>query len=308
MMGPNPKQFSGYITAAAALDDDEDPCPGPDDDMTFSSGAPRGVVFGPATWTERTWAKPSEAIIHIYQAYGWGNLQWRLKAVDTETSTLWFGDGGHQMGAKWSPDPCAVDHRSHFYVENVLEELDAPGEWYFDADQGLLYFLPPSDLDLANATVEVPLVEQLIRFDGTQERPVQHVHLHGIRFAHTTTTFMQRYEVPSLSDWSIHRGGTVFLTGTRDCSIRACWFDAVGGNAVFASGYNRDMTVESCTFTEAGDSAICFVGALETTVGTQRSFPYECRAIKQPHSRLWGLWQTDRRSLHFTGKADYRRA
>jgi len=36
--------------------------------------------------------------------------------------------------------------------------------------------------------------------------------------------------------------------------------------------------VTRCKFTESGDSAICLVGALETTNGTRRDFPYECQA------------------------------
>jgi hypothetical protein len=84
--------------------------------------------------------------------------------------------------------------------------------------------------------------------------------------------------VPSLSDWSIHRGGAVFAEGTRNCSVEDCWFDAVGGNAVFVNNYNRKFVVTGCKFTETGDSAMCFVGDFEKTNGTQRAFPYECEA------------------------------
>jgi hypothetical protein len=35
------------------------------------------------------------------------------------------------------------------------------------------------------------------------------------------------------SDWSIYRGGTVRMEGSRNCAIRNCRFDAGGGNAVF---------------------------------------------------------------------------
>ena len=76
--------------------------------------------------------------------------------------------------------------------------------------------------------------------------------------AHTAATFLESYEVPSLSDWAIHRGGTIFLEGARDCVIEACFFDAVGGNAVFMNNYNRNNLVTGCKFTETGDSAICF--------------------------------------------------
>ncbi len=35
---------------------------------------------------------------------------------------------------------------NHFYVENVFEELDTPGEWFFDEDHGKLYFWPNTTL------------------------------------------------------------------------------------------------------------------------------------------------------------------
>jgi hypothetical protein len=277
--GSDLKNFSGYIAAAGKVDDDaHDPRPGPNDDMTFSSGAPRGIIFDPRTFTNHRWAKPEEAVIHIYQAYYWGNLQWRLKHVDWDSHTIWFGDGGWQMGAKWASDPCEVNGRSRFYVENVFEELDAPGEWYLDKEQGRLYYLPPADVDPAAALVEVPILQQVVRFVGTQNSPVRHVNLRGFRIAHTAATFLEPYTVPSLSDWAIHRGGAIFMEGVRDCTIEACWFDAIGSNAVFLNNYNRNNVVSGCTFTETGDSAICFVGSLETTVGTQRNFPYECQA------------------------------
>ena len=71
----------------------------PIEDMSFSSGAPRGVFFDPDTFSKKRWKKPNEAIIHIYQAMYWGNLQWQIKDIDWEEHILWFGqrrsaDGG----------------------------------------------------------------------------------------------------------------------------------------------------------------------------------------------------------------------
>ncbi len=270
---------SGYIYAAGTIPSDmTDPKPGPNDDMTYTGAGARGILFDPASFTKKRWARPEEAVLHIFQSGYWGNLQWRVKAIDYGRRAIWFGEGGQQMGAKWDEDPAAIDHGSRFFVENVLEELDAPGEWYLDASGCVLYFMPPPGLDLRGAVVEVPVLESAVRIVGSQARPVVHVTLDGFRIAHTTSTFLDVYEVPSLSDWSIHRGAAVFLQGTRDCTIKDCWFDAVGGNAVFVSQYNRNAAVTGCKFTEAGDSAVCFVGALELTSGSQRAFPYECQA------------------------------
>ena len=34
---------------------------------------------------------------------------------------------------------------NRFFVRNALEELDAPGEWYYDHQAGTVYFWPPDD-------------------------------------------------------------------------------------------------------------------------------------------------------------------
>ena len=275
----NPKNYSGYIKALGKIEDEiPDPKPDPDDDMTFSGAAPRGIVFDPDNFTKMRWKNSAEAVIHIYQSYYWGNLQWRIKDIDWDNQRIWFGDGGQQMGAKWSADPCNVNGYSRYYVENVFEELDSPGEWFLDKYDGFLYYFPDESVDLQNAVVEVPIIEQIVQFKGTQRNSVHHLVFEGFRFAHTESTFLKPYTIPSLSDWSIYCGGTIYMEGTRDCAIRGCFFDAVGGNAVFMRDYNRGNSVTDCAFVETGDSAICFVGSLETTVGNQRNFSYECRA------------------------------
>ena len=268
---------TGYINPRGPIPSDrKDPKPGLNDDMTFSGGAPRGLLFDPATFTAKRWARPEEAVIHIFQGWEWGNMQWRLKAVDYDGQALWFGEGGFQMGAKYFEDPAKIEKESRFFVENVFEELDAPGEWYLDVRAGILYYKPAPGTDMARALVQAPVLEQLVRFEGSQDDPVRHIALEGFRLTQTASTFLGEYDIPSLSDWAVHRGGTVFLEGTRDCAVRACWFDSVGGNAVFINNYNRGASVTGCKFTETGDSAVCLVGTLGETNGTRRSFPYEC--------------------------------
>jgi hypothetical protein len=276
---PSKPGKSGYIQVADSIPSGiPNPYAGSDEDMTFSTQAPRGIRFDPTTFTRKRWAKPETAEIHIFQAAYWGNLQWKIKNIDFATSTIWFGDGGQQIGAKWSNHPGVLNQHSRFFVDNVFEELDAPGEWFLDSERHFLFYYPEPGSDLETARVEVPALEHAIHFAGTQRDPVQHISLRDFRIAHTATTYLGAYDVPSLSDWAIHRGGSVLAEGTHSCSVEGCWFDAIGGNAVFVNNYNRDFSVTGCKFTETGDSAICFVGDFDKTNGTQRAFPYECRA------------------------------
>lgn len=276
---PSDPGKSGYIFAAGPIPEGvSSPFPGADEDMTFSTEAPRGIRFDPASFTKKKWTRIEDAEISIYQAAYWGNLQWKLKGIDQSSNTIWFGEGGQQVGAKWSKNPAILNNKSRFFIENVFEELDTAGEWFLDKATATLYYYPEPGIDLDRAVIEVPVLENVVVFAGSQDRPVEHISLHGFRFAHSASTYLKSYDVPSLSDWAIHRGGTVLADGARNCSLDSCWFDAVGGNAVFVNNYNRAFSVIRCKFTETGDSAICFVGDLEKTNGTQRAFPFECEA------------------------------
>jgi hypothetical protein len=270
---------TGYIWPQGTIPEEAiDPNPDSNNDMTHNNPIQRGIIYNNDTFTQKRWSKPHEATIHIYQAPHWGNLQWTVKGIDYDNNYIWFGIGGHQIGAKWTRGPIRVNRSSQFFIENVFEELDTPGEWYVDKEKGILYYFPGEDIVLSSALIEVPVVQQLIQFRGSQYKPVQNITFEGFRITHTTSTFMEQYWVPSGSDWSIHRGGALFFEGSRDCHIKNCWFDAVGGNAIFMNNYNRSNTVSGCKFTEAGESAMCFVGTLEFTNGTHLAFPYECQA------------------------------
>ena len=249
----------------------------PDTDATLQAvGADtwphREVYFDPQTFTNKTWAHPEDAVLHIFPGNYWGNMQYRICGLDQERSTLLLGEGGWQL--RRSAASTGIDHRSRFFVENVFEELDAPGEWYLDKREGVLYYYPAEGVDLSIACIEVPMIAQVIAFQGTKENPVGHIQLQGFRFAHTAATYLEPYEVPSLGDWAIHRGGAVTLEGVEDCAVEACFFDAVGGNAVFVSNYAKRVRVTGNLFVETGESAVCLVGKSHLRWDVSYTCPY----------------------------------
>src|SRR5437016_3538059 len=138
---PSSPGKSGYILAAGPIPADmPTPYAGADEDMTFSTQAPRGIRFDPTTFSKKKWSNLQDAEIHIYQAAYWGNLQWKIKGIDFATNSIWFGDGGQQIGAKWSKNPSVLNQKSRFFIENIFEELDAPGEWFLDKTKSALYY------------------------------------------------------------------------------------------------------------------------------------------------------------------------
>ena len=198
------------------------------------------------------WADPAGAYIHAMHVGGWGGYHYVITGKDAEGEVTY--EGGWQNNRKMGM------HREHRMVENVYEELDAPGEWFHDAEQQQLSFIPAEGTDLSSAKVEVVRLRHLVEFNGTAEAPVENIQLDGLVVRHAARTFMDTKEQLLRSDWAIYRGGAFMLTGTEDVHITNCEFDQVGGNAIFVNNYNRGTLVQGCHIHHTGASGVCFVG------------------------------------------------
>ena len=164
---------------------------------------------------------------------------------------------------------------NHFYVENVQEELDVPGEWFLDNSTSTLYFYPNTTEvpDLHSAEVVAPMHHTLIEIAGDEHRSVSHITVSGFTLTETAPTFMEFYEVPSGGDWSIHRGGTVFVQGASYINITHNVFDQTGGNGLMLSEHVRNSSVAWNEFRWTGDSAIASVGRTAMIDGMRATFP-----------------------------------
>ena len=249
---------------------------------------PTELNFDPKTFDRPRYAHPKEAVLHCFQTFSWGNLIWRLRGIDYERNCFLLGRGGWQMNTLWSWwAACAGE--APFYIENVFEELDAPGEWYLDRREGVLYYMPLAGEDMTAVVVEAPLLTQVAEFRGSQDEPVRHITLRGFKITHTAAVYLEPWEAPSLGDWTIHRSGAVFFEGAEDCGVEDSFFYATGGNAVFMSNYNRRNRVSGCTFTETGESAVCLLGTNNTRFGSNEPFPAEC-VVHNNHIHNCGIY------------------
>ena len=120
-----------------------------------------------------------------------------------------------------------------FFAQNVMEELDAPGEWYLDRPRQLLYFLPPGPL--SGATVVL----------GTLAGPVLHVRharhlrLEGLRMEYG-------------------HGAGILLDGTEHVAINGCVVANCAGDGISVNGSRN--TVRSCDLFHLGKSGVRLAG------------------------------------------------
>lgn len=198
------------------------------------------------------WSHPAGGYIHAMHVHGWGGYHYRILGTDPQGEVTYEGgwQNNRQLGM----------HPEFRMVENIVEELDALGEWFHDAETNTLYVMPEPGIDLRTAVIEAVRLRHLVEFQGTAADPVRYVTLQGFVFRHAARTFMDTKEPLLRSDWTIYRGGAVLLSGTEEVQIADCEFDQPGGNAIFVNKYNRRARIQGCHIHDAGASGVCLVG------------------------------------------------
>ena len=92
-----------------------------------------------------------------------------------------------------------------FFVENIFEELDNNGEWYFNETNQLLYYWPNN----TNASCNIPPSKNiqliatnlkiLFHFNATMNKPIQNINIFNLNFRDAAQTYLDkdRWGVPS---------------------------------------------------------------------------------------------------------------
>jgi hypothetical protein len=200
------------------------------------------------------WANPGEGPGYIrgLQTNMWGGNSYIITGkTGTTLNQTWVGDNNRGSGL----------HATYRMVENIFEELDAPGEWFYRKSTGQLFFWPPSGTNLSSSTIILASQDELIKVVGSSTAKAAYITFSGMTFAHThRTLFDHPYDSLLKSDWRIARAGTVFLENAENIRIENCFFDQIGGNGVIVNGYNRSHVIFNNTFIDGGASCVVLAG------------------------------------------------
>jgi hypothetical protein len=202
-----------------------------------------------------SWKNPTEGPGYIRALHPnmWGGMSFIItgKNADNTLAMQWVSDNNNGT----------TMHPTYRMVENIFEELDAPGEWFYRKSTGQLYFYPPAGANLKTARIELASQDELIRIVGTAAEKVVGIDFKNLTFTHTyRTLFSKPYEPILRSDWHIARAGSVYMENTEHIRVETCLFDQIGGNGIFMSGYNRNNLVYNNTFVDAGASCVNAIG------------------------------------------------
>lgn len=193
---------------------------------TGGSGSGSKDVFHYAEGELRPeWAQAPEVEVHIFQTSNCRAFKeiGLLRGLDPTTRKVSLG--GSELSSFLLPG-------DRYFVENLPDAVDAPGEWYLDRARGLLTILPPPGFT-AKSEVIAPTVGRVIEVKGG-EQPEQAVT--GLRFVGLAIRGGDHAATDGCGGYGMGNNGVVYLENCRACEVSGCTFVNIGKDAVCLHG------------------------------------------------------------------------
>ncbi len=149
------------------------------------------------------------------------------------------------------------------WVENVLEELDEPGEWVLNTKEGKLYLWMRNDSPvLAPQLTELVRVEGDVDEEGPQDVPVRNLRFRGLTFTHGDRYLLTENDEGLQHDWDMLDKGNalVRLRGTENCAIEECHFLNSGSGAIRVDLHGQQNTISGNHIEHMGGGGILLCG------------------------------------------------
>ncbi|MBT7301862.1 MAG: hypothetical protein HN849_20220, partial [Victivallales bacterium] len=222
----------------------------------------RPGVFKYADPRHARWSQAKDLYLNGYWCYDWFEESIRVGTIDPEERTVTLAaPHGYGIGRARSA--------RRYYAFNLLEELDRPGEYYLDRDQGLLYFWPPKG---TTGPVRLSmLTEPLLQVAGASD-----LRLEGLTFEHV-------------------RGGGIEIRDSQRVRVAGCTVRHTGGYGISVAG-GEDCRVDSCDVYDIGTGGILLKGGDPRTLT-----PCRHRATNNHIHHFARRQRTYAGGLHLTG-------
>ena len=226
----------------------------------------------------RHWAKPTQGEVFMIINWGYTTLA-PIQSIDEGARSIKLACGVRDYRRRpWvTPDTApalaevfrtdfdyAVPHR--FFVENLLEELDQPGEWCLDTAEGKVYFWPPR-APLAEHEIVAPVLDCLVDLRGASWLTFS-----GFTFTETANggDNMHRFGLEGTGamfpvEERTYCGEAVHFKDAEHCRLVSNRFLSVGGNAVYLEGHNFRNVVRGNEIAYAGHCGVVLIGTRRRT-------------------------------------------
>jgi len=230
---------SGYHRIAALV-------PGPARPNT-KAVAQDQFIFAPGDI--KPWGRLGDA--YIVLMHSWETSIHPIKSIAEGENTVHFTA---PLKEWWSIGHWEASQR--YYVENVRELLDQPGEWYLNRETGVLSYWPIPGEKLGETEVVAPVLTELVRFAGNADegRFVRHITLRGLAFHHADWVLGPKGN--SSTQAAVEVPAAVMADGTLNCAIERSEVAHIGGYGIWFRRGCKDGQIQQNRLFDLGAGGI----------------------------------------------------
>ncbi|MDR3708452.1 MAG: right-handed parallel beta-helix repeat-containing protein [Capsulimonadaceae bacterium] len=174
----------------------------------------------------KRWSHPELAQAHIFANVDWSDDYRKIASIDTSRRLITLS----------SPTSYAIQTGRRFYVRNVLEELDAPGEWYLDGASATLYFYPPENLSASNAQISV--LPWLVTIAKAHDIEVRGLTLEDATNSAVDCQGSSRVRVNACEIRNTGKDG-IRIAGGDSCAVESCLIHDTGNGGISVTAGDR---------------------------------------------------------------------
>lgn len=226
-----------------------------------SKGGSKTTLFYP-TGKMRNWPNPGDVEIVVRPHHAWIVNILPLKSVNEEkqSATTKIPATYGMNGLHFLPKTKSV------WVENVIDELDEPGEWVLNSQEGKLYLWPRTDGQPKN--IRFPKLQEYLRVEGRiDEKGPKDIPVQNLIFRGLTFTRGERYRIAEEDnglqhDWEMHDKDNALLRlrGAENCVIENCHFLHSGGTAIRVDLHGQKNRIQHNHIEHIGATGILICG------------------------------------------------
>lgn len=152
-----------------------------------------------------------------------------------------------------------------YYIENALEILDTPGEWYLDGNSGKLYYMPMPNEDMTTAEVIVPVLSKILDLQGESDgtRFVEYLSFQNLAFCHAEwyypPDFKATWPAPDVGGfWQAAYGvpGVIYAQWVRYCSWKDCEISHISNYAIEFAQVCQANQIIDCEIFDLGAGGV----------------------------------------------------
>lgn len=197
-----------------------------------------------------------DGIISFY--HYWIDEHSPIKSYDRQTGKLVMEYRSRfQITSVYENGGASSDLR--YYIENLPQSFNAPGEWYLDRGTKTVYYIPLEGQTEDNIEAFAPDVDKIITIRGSQEYPIQNVRLKNLDIMVSRGDYSSNGLASD--EQSVNKAhAAVEIENASYCSVEDCKVTMVGVHGIAVLKNTHDIRIENSELTQLGAGGVKIFG------------------------------------------------